>query len=79
MIGNRQSLVEYSGLIFGCPLKEDVKGCVFRKLRKMELKDRLAYWKCLSNADKDKLINHHLICIFNREQVEVDYAQMTLV
>ncbi len=68
MSKDKQGLLDYSGLLFDCPLKEQLSGCPFSDLRKHELKERLDVWKNLSEEERNRLVNSHHICIYEREQ-----------
>jgi len=70
--------MDYTGLLFDCPIKEQLENCAFVKLRKLELKERFEAWKQLSKNEREQLINRHHICIYDREQVKYKIENFTL-
>ncbi|GAF02945.1 hypothetical protein [Saccharicrinis fermentans] len=60
--------MDYTGLLFDCPLKEQTCDCAFSEIRKLDLKERFELWKSLSENERNNLISRHHICIYEREQ-----------
>lgn len=58
----------YYGLIFSCPVGEDVEGCKYRKIRKLPLKERISYFNAMTEHEITRLINYHHACISVREK-----------
>ena len=56
------------GLIFICPFKVEVENCSFTILRKMEIKNRIAFIETLSSKEREKLLLLHQSCLINREK-----------
>lgn len=78
MVGNKQGFMGYIGLLFGCPLKENVSSCAFNSIRSMELKERLEYWKNMPDEERLHLVNHHLVCIYNKELKQINPLELRL-
>jgi hypothetical protein len=60
---------DYYGLIFNCPVGEEVDGCKYRKIRKLPVKERLAYFNALTEREIASWVNHHKKCLSVREKV----------
>lgn len=63
----RNCISDYYGLIFQCPMVDSKKKCVFRHIRQLTLKERLAYFDVLTESEKMTLIEKHQKCIKVRE------------
>ncbi|MGQ1784117.1 MULTISPECIES: hypothetical protein [unclassified Saccharicrinis] len=61
-------IMDYTGLLFDCPLKEQACNCGFGEVRQLDLKERFEFWKRLSENDRNNLVSRHHICIYEREQ-----------
>ncbi len=72
LMKNKQGLLDYSGLLFECPLTEELDTCIFKNIRKMNLKDRVEMWRNLSDQDRNQYINAHHVCIYQREHHSFD-------
>ena len=58
----------YYGLIFNCPVGNEVINCDFKKIRQLKTKERLVYYDALTEQEKNTLIRRHLQCISVREK-----------
>lgn len=61
----------YYGLIFNCPIDVEVESCVFRDVRKLNAKDRLAFYEALTIDEKKALIEKHQQCLIVREKLSL--------
>lgn len=59
---------DYYGLIFKCPVGEEVSRCEFRKIRELPIKDRLTYFNALTEKEFEMLIKFHQRCLSVREK-----------
>jgi hypothetical protein len=55
------------GLIFGCPVGEEMEDCPLRTLRKLPFNERIREYERLSAKEKDKIQLHHDKCLARRE------------
>lgn len=58
----------YYGLIFDCPVGSEEVGCEFKNIRQFKIKERLAYYNKLADAEKISLIERHQRCLSAREK-----------
>jgi YesN/AraC family two-component response regulator len=56
-----------NGLIFECPLKEEICTCPFAETRKLNIIDRINWLRRLSKIEKLVLVMDHKKCIHKRE------------
>ena len=63
-------LMDYTGLLFECPVKERLHTCAFASLRQLGAKERYEVWKGLTSDERNKLIDHHHICLAQREHID---------
>lgn len=66
----RQS-TDYYGLIFKCPVGEEARGCEYRKIRKLPLKERLTYFNAMTEKELNSLVEFHQRCISVREKLSL--------
>lgn len=57
----------YYGLIFNCPADSEMESCVFKNIRQLTAKERLAYYDALTLDEKKALIEKHQQCLLVRE------------
>jgi len=67
MMVMRSCISDYYGLIFHCPMVNERKDCAFVHIRKLTIKERLAYFDVLTEPEKMTLIEKHQRCIKIRE------------
>ncbi len=58
----------YYGLIFNCPVGNNLIRCEYKAIRKLSLKERLTYYNALTEEEKDNLIEKHQKCLSGREK-----------
>jgi hypothetical protein len=58
----------YFGLIFKCPVESELYGCVYKKLRRLPSKEKIAYYNALTEDEKKVLIEKHQHCLAVREK-----------
>ena len=58
----------FYGLIFDCPVEEEVSSCVYKKLRLLSVKERINYYYALTVGEKMSLIEKHQRCLSSREK-----------
>ena len=63
-----KSYANYYGLIFGCPIGNELIDCDFRAVRQLKTKERLAYYEAMTEQEKDVLIEKHQKCLSVREK-----------
>ena len=59
---------DYYGLIFNCPVGEEVDGCKYRKIRKLPVKERFSYLNAMTEIELAILVNNHQYCLSVREK-----------
>lgn len=62
-----KSYTNYYGLIFNCPVGNELINCDLKKVRQLKTKDRLAYYEAMTETEKDALIEKHQKCLSVRE------------
>jgi hypothetical protein len=63
-----KSFTNYYGLIFGCPVGNELAGCGFKKIRQHQIKERLVYYNTMAESKKMILIEAHQHCLSVREK-----------
>ena len=63
-----KSLTNYYGLVFNCPIGNELSNCEFKAIRELKIKERLAYYNTLTEHEKNTLIEKHQRCITVREK-----------
>jgi hypothetical protein len=58
----------YYGLIFNCPVENELNSCVYSKIRVLPLKERITYYNALTEDEKKILIEKHQCCLAVREK-----------
>ena len=58
----------YYGLIFSCPVGEEIETCCFSKIRKVPIKEKLTYYNRLDEREKKVMIGKHQHCLSVREK-----------
>jgi len=58
----------FYGLIFNCPVGNEVESCIFKKIRLLSLKERINYYNALTEEEKMSLIEKHHNCLSCREK-----------
>ncbi len=71
--------MDYTGLLFDCPIKEEVQYCPFNELRQLDLKERFEVWKKFSENERNKLISLHHVCIYEREKIKYKIDHLALI
>lgn len=66
------------GLMFGCPMKEELEVCAFKEIRKLNLSERIKYIHSISSYDRMVLINKHKTCICQRED-KVPFSRIAIL
>ena len=59
---------KYTGLIFDCPFKDELKTCPYRLIRELAIKDRFKVYENLSSESRLTLVECHLECSSKREE-----------
>lgn len=59
---------DYYGLIFNCPVGEEVDDCKYGKIRRLPIKERFSYFNDMTENEIGLLINYHLCCLSVREK-----------
>lgn len=62
------SYTNYYGLIFTCPLENEVQSCVYKNLRQLTAKERLNYYDAMTENEKANLLLQHQKCLSVREK-----------
>ncbi|MFY9153981.1 MAG: hypothetical protein WAO52_18315 [Prolixibacteraceae bacterium] len=62
------SYTNFYGLIFTCPLENEVQSCVYKNLRLLATKERLNYYDAMTEDEKAKLLKLHQKCLSVREK-----------
>jgi len=60
--------INYLGLIFDCPIGNELPSCSFCNIRKFKIRERLTHYEALSNKERDFMVEHHQQCISRREK-----------
>jgi len=55
------------GLIFECPLKNELSVCPLNEIRTLPIRERIIFVNNLSDTEKRKILNSHEICIEKRQ------------
>lgn len=63
-----KSYINYYGLVFNCPVGNELNHCSFKTIRKLKTKERLAYYDALTEHEKYTLIEKHQRCLNVREK-----------
>jgi len=58
----------YYGLVFNCPVGNELNHCDFKPIRQLRTKERLAYYNALTEHEKSTLIEKHQRCLNVREK-----------
>lgn len=57
------------GLMIHCPMGESVKDCPGNKIRLLPIPERLRKVDKMSEIEIDRIVNHHLKCLAERERL----------
>lgn len=68
----------YYGLIFSCPMKDEIEACAYKDIRKLSLSERVNYIISLSSLDRTALIEKHRSCIRRREN-KVPFSRIAIL
>jgi len=60
--------INYYGLIFNCPVGNDLDGCIYKNIRQYSMKERILYYNSLTDTEKKILIEKHKKCLSVREK-----------
>ena len=63
-----ESYTNYYGLVFSCPIGNELNNCDYKTIRKLKTKERLAYYDALTEHEKCTLIKKHQRCLNVREK-----------
>ena len=63
-----KSYTNYYGLIFNCPVGNELVDCDFKPIRQLQTKERITYYNALTEKEKDSLIGKHQQCLSVREK-----------
>lgn len=63
-----KSELNYLGLIFDCPIGNELPNCSFSHIRKGKTRERLTHYESLTNKERDFMVEHHQHCISRREK-----------
>lgn len=55
------------GLIFGCPMGEELDDCPLKKLRELPFHERIEAYEKMSQKERDEIQLHHEECLARRE------------
>jgi hypothetical protein len=62
-----KNFTNYYGLVFNCPVENELNHCDFKPIRQLKIKERLAYYNALTEHEKNALIEKHQRCLNVRE------------
>ena len=68
----------YYGLVFGCPMREELETCAYKRIRKLSLAERIKYINSLNKLDRAALVNQHKRCIRQRED-KVPFSRIAIL
>lgn len=68
----------YYGLVFGCPMKEEIETCAYKHIRQLSLPERIAYLNSLTSYDRAVLIKEHKSCLCQREN-KVPFSRIAIL
>ena len=68
----------YYGLIFHCPVGHETEECGFTSIRQLGIKERLSYYKDLTEQEKKMLIKKHQHCLSVREK-KVPFSRIAIM
>lgn len=68
----------YYGLVFGCPMREELETCAYKNIRKLSLADRIKYINSLKKYDRAVLVKKHKNCIRLREN-KVPFSRIAIL
>ncbi len=60
-------MMDYTGLLFECPLKDSVEGCAISEFKKLDVRERFEKWKSMSDAELKEIVQKHMDCFCQRE------------
>jgi len=63
-----KNYTNYYGLVFNCPVGNELKSCDFKPIRQLNTKERLTYYNALTEHEKSTLIEKHQRCLNVREK-----------
>lgn len=63
-----KSYTNYYGLVFNCPVGNELNSCDFKPIRQLKTKERLTYYNTLTEYEKSSLIEKHQNCLKVREK-----------
>lgn len=58
----------YFGLIFKCPVESELNECVYKNIRRLPSKEKIAFYNALTEDEKKILIEKHQHCLEIREK-----------
>jgi hypothetical protein len=73
----KEQLYHY-GLLFGCPMNEELEACAYKEIRQLSLSERIQYIQSISNFDRMALILKHKSCISQRED-KVPFSRIAIL
>jgi hypothetical protein len=56
------------GLIFSCPMDEEMEDCPLKQLRKLPLYERIKAFEAMPLKQKELIQQHHEECLARRER-----------
>jgi hypothetical protein len=54
------------GLTFGCPHLVRAENCPLKHVEELTIKEKYSWINNLSSDEKQKILDHHLLCTHNR-------------
>ena len=68
----------YYGLVFNCPMQEEVETCAYKDIRALNLSERIEHINSLTSYDRAVLIQKHKDCICQREN-KVPFSRIAIL
>ncbi len=69
--------MSFYGLIFDCPMGNELRDCAFKDIRKMNLHDRINFLNSMSDEQKSEIIKRHKHCLSCREN-KVPFSRIAI-
>lgn len=58
----------YYGLLFGCPVGNEMRTCCFKEIRKYPLTEKINFYELMTEPEKLELIGKHRHCLSVRDK-----------
>jgi hypothetical protein len=73
----KEQLYHY-GLLFGCPMNEELEACAYKEIRRLSLSERIQFIQSINSFDRIALIKKHKKCICQRED-KVPFSRIAIL